>query len=202
MFDFPLTIPKQTTYRKLGLTPEASADDIREAKGRLQAEVNAKLVVVEKALNKVYKDVPGLREALDQEQALEKRGEASDAEALSEIRQRLSELVPLALEIAPQFRRLVKEQKDLDQQSRKINLISLDSPEKRRDYDSRHPPLGLLRFADATQDSFLESRTALFLLRRELSAYFSQKGETVFHPSDLTRQDFRQDFAFNKELDD
>ena len=202
MFDFPFTFPKQTIYQELGLTPEASAEDIREAKSRRQTELKAQCAFVEKALNEVYAKVPGLREALAQEQTLEKSNKASDAVALTDVRRQLSLLIPRALEANLDFRRLQKEHKDLDLQSRDINLITLDNPDRRLEYDRRNPPLGLLRFVDAAQDGFVESRTALFLVRRELSGFFCEKGETVFHPSDMTRREFHRDYAYNQELDE
>jgi hypothetical protein len=71
-----------------------------------------------------------------------------------------------------------------------------------------HPPCDLLKlerdasnpFA-AAEDLDLDRRLTLVLLRRELAKFLSGKGEDVYHPSDLTREDFSGDYDFHDLLD-
>lgn len=159
MFDLPLTADRVSRYADLGVTPEALADELREAK----AEATAALDVE--------------RARLD----TELRSLAPDATARSrEIRRALDEI---------------------DRRKVQLNQITIDNPEARQAYDREHPPFGLLKLEDASRDGFVATRTALTLIRRELSRLFSSQGEDVFHPSDLHREDFTGDFTPNSLLD-
>lgn len=91
---------------------------------------------------------------------------------------------------------------EIDGEIHRLNALALDNPEKRREHDRRHPPLALLRLADATELGFLDDvRTMLFLLRRELAGFLADRGCEVLHPSDLTREDFSYEFVPNELLD-
>ena len=202
MFTYPFSVPKNTTYDELGLTPEATAEDVREAKWRLQIEVTTKKSSVEKALDEVFAQVSGLRDACNEEQRVKNSHDPEELKKLTEIQGRISARLPKALAVNPDFRRLQEQQEELKRRMGEINLISLDNPEKRGEHDAFHPPLGLLRYTDSAQDGFLDNKTALFLIRSELGGFFSDKGEEVFHPSDITRTDFPMDFTENEELDE
>jgi hypothetical protein len=77
----------------------------------------------------------------------------------------------------------------------------LQLEETRLAYDRAHPPLALLKLEDCADPMFVDERTHLFLLRLAISAFLEARGEPVFHPSDLTRRDFSDDFRFNPVLD-
>jgi hypothetical protein len=68
-------------------------------------------------------------------------------------------------------------------------------------YDRAHPPLALLKLEDCADPVFVDERTHLFLLRVAISAFLEARQERVFHPSDLTRREFSDDFRFNPVLD-
>jgi hypothetical protein len=78
---------------------------------------------------------------------------------------------------------------------------SLQREETRLAYDRAHPPLALLKLEDCADPMFVDERTHLFLLRVAISAFLEARAEPVFHPSDLTRRDFSDDFRFNPLLD-
>jgi hypothetical protein len=158
MFELPLLVDHASLYAELGVTPEASADEIREAKSEASAALDAE------------------RAALDREL----RGLAETDGRAREIQRALGEIE----------RRLVK-----------LNQITIDNPEERQRYDREHPPFGLLKLDDPSLDGFVESRTALTLVRRELSRFFAERNEDVFHPSDLHREDFTADITPHPLLD-
>jgi hypothetical protein len=87
------------------------------------------------------------------------------------------------------------------QQAEEINGWNLDMPDARLAYDCDHPPLALLKLAPSADAALTEPRTCLFLLRSAIAEFLDAKGEAVFHPSDLTRRDFTDDFSFHELLD-
>ena len=73
--------------------------------------------------------------------------------------------------------------------------------EMRLAYDRAHPPLALLKLESCADPVFVDRRTRMFLLRMALSEFLIARQEQVFHPSDLTRGEFSDDFSFNPALD-
>jgi hypothetical protein len=62
-----------------------------------------------------------------------------------------------------------------------------------------------LRLEDCTKDQFAnpkDNKVALALVRLELSAFLAGRGEPVFHPSDLSRSSFMDDFLEHPDLDE
>ena len=92
---------------------------------------------------------------------------------------------------------------DLDKQISEINALNLENIEARSKYDKTVPPCALLKLEENNQDVFTDKgrRTALFLLRAEISDFLKKKGEDCYHPSDLTRTNFLIDFTYNPLLD-
>jgi hypothetical protein len=91
---------------------------------------------------------------------------------------------------------------EIDGDIHRLNALALDNPEKRREYDRKHPPLALLCLADATRLDYLDDvRTMFFLVRQELAGFLAERGCEVLHPSDLTRADFSYEFVHNELLD-
>jgi hypothetical protein len=159
MFDLPLLVDQTSLYAELGVSPEALADEIREAKAEASAALDAE------------------RAALDRE--------LRDLDSASAR--------------AREIQRAIEE---IDRRKVRLNQITIDNPDERQQYDREHPPFGLLKLDDASRDGFVESRTALTLVRRELSRFFAERNEDVFHPSDLHREDFTADITPHPLLDD
>jgi hypothetical protein len=97
-----------------------------------------------------------------------------------------------------ELRRQISERK---QGADEINGWNLDKPEARLAYDCDHPPLALLKLDPSADAALTEPRTCLFLLRSAIAEFLEARGEAVFHPSDLTRPDFTDDFSFHELLD-
>jgi hypothetical protein len=138
LFGSPLPLPKHTRYDELGVSPDASNEDVRWAK----LEAVSRL-----------------------------RGEDRSLEA--EARQKAED----------------------------INQWNLDKPDARLVYDCAHPPLALLKLAPPADAALRDPRTFLFLLRSAISEFLNAHGEEVFHPSDVTRRDFTDDFDHHELLD-
>lgn len=199
LFDWPLPVPEAFAYRDLDIEPFATQDEVRWAKGRAIRRLHAEQAAVERELDAVYRAIPGLREAYRAVQAMQKggsdRGDERGAHA------ELAELEGHALRSDPDFRRKRRRLAEIEETVKRINRQALDTPEERRAYDEAHPPLALLRLVEEERGGFVEPRTAFLLLRREVARFLSAQGEDVFHPSDLTREDFSADFDFNELLD-
>jgi len=81
--------------------------------------------------------------------------------------------------------------------------LKLQSEEERQTYDRAHPPLELLRLADPVKDRFATDPVLVLpLVRRELAEFLGQQGVEVYHPTDLTREDFAADFTLLELLDE
>ena len=126
---YPLPLPQATPYRALGLTPEASPDEVRDALA-----------------------------ALSRRPATGREGEET--------------------------------------------VQAIRDPKSRLAYDQANPPLELLKLKSCVPAALADNRAVLALLRRDIGDFLTSHGEGIFHPSDLTRQDFEDDFTYNPLLDE
>lgn len=203
MFSYPLPPVSETEYARLGVGPEASAQEIGDAQSELKSRLNGRKVALSKQVEGVLAEVSGLREAYDALAALQRDGETVDRTRHREAHRRVVELEQEALRREPRFTSWRREIEDIDTQIQAINRMNLQSRESRLEYDQGHPPLELIKLEECTRDAWVRKpKVAMALLRRELAAYFHDRGEPVFHPSDLTRRHFDDDFAYHPLLDD
>lgn len=201
MFDYPLSIPVKTAYQELNVPPDASADEIREAKTTAVLRIQKEKARIEADLGRVYGHLPALGEvrrelrtqAIDGDQPADSQRQAA--------RLRLIELEREAEHLLPGFKALERRVEELTRREIEINGMRLEDPASRKVYDDNHPPLALLKLADCTRDAFTANGTAIHLVRRELSEFLAARGEPVFHPTDLTQNDFSADFSENPFLD-
>lgn len=134
MFRLPLPIPRGSHYARLGIGPEATADEIRGAADEYASRL---------------------------------RAEGASEDKLAEANE----------------------------------LKGLARTTERSRYDAEHPPLGLLRLEE-TWSGFFEGRAqSLAVLRRELEQFLEDRGAAVHFPSDLSRTDFTDDYAYSPILD-
>lgn len=199
VFDYPISVPRDTLYARLGIPPEATMAEVQDAKGALVEEIGVARRRVEKRLAEVDEQVAGLAEARSTLERAINEG-ASDEEK-SSIRSRLNDLERKAEEFCPEYRSLRREQDDLHKRLIEINGMVISDPKGRADYDLEHPPLSVLRLTDCGPDLLGDHPDALPLLRAEISRFLEDKGETVFHPTDVTRRDFSGDLTHTPLLD-
>jgi len=201
MLDYPLILPVKTEYDELSIGPEVGNQEIRTAQHELIEELRARCRAAQTRLQQIYAQVEGLEEALRRIDELRQNDQTDPMEILNQER-RLAELQQTARELDPDFAQLHDRVRELEQQEEAVNRMRILKAD-RADYDREHPPLELLKLENCTRDEFaLDSPLLLWLLRRELGRFLRIRGEAVFHPSDLTRDDFRSDFTKNKYLDD
>lgn len=201
MFDYPFPPLRAGLYAQLGLGPEATAEEINEASQELASRLRSQQRALQRDLDQVYREVPGLRDAWTELKALEEAGQAADAEKYREVQLKLVRLEETAARVRRDFKRLRTQAQELEQQLHQVNLLKIRSPADRREYDRSNPPFELIKLADCGASPFADRKTMLAMVRRELSDFFEQAGETVFHPTDLTRCDFSHDFETDKNLD-
>jgi chromosome segregation ATPase len=209
MFNLPFTIPNNTLYDELNVEPEATAHEIGMALVEAVRRIENKRRALEKQLSAVYDEVEDLKEV---EQEIEREAaKPSDVnrEIVAVRRDELSRLRRRAQEIDPRYVDMREELTALKQRKTALNRINLQSNEQRDDYDSANPPLDLLKLERDERNPFsrdesldLNTKTTLALLRHEISSYLAELGEDVFHPSDLTRESFAEDFVFNPLIDE
>jgi hypothetical protein len=200
MFDCPIPLPTSTHYDTLGVRPEATAEELRDAMTELSAALRALKKAVVDELEAVRTAVPGLREAAEELKKLQ--GESgSDPKKVSEAGQNLSRLELQAVAINPRYRDLCNRERELGEEELRVNQMALQNPSARQDYDKSNPPFELLKLADCARDELDDPRFAAARLREELVAFLTARKEPVFHPSDLTRSDFSGDFTHNPILD-
>jgi len=203
LFSYPLPNAKNTAYHKLGITPEATATEIREAKSSSTEKLQKQKKKVELKLSIVYEKVEGLQIAYDKLKALRGQGRDVDTNELITLEQHLAELEKKAFVINPNFKELRKQLRNISQEINEINQLNLETPLVREQYDKENPPCALLKLENNDQEIFTEKgrKLALYLLRLEISDFLSSNGEECYHPGDLTRKDFTSDFTYNLILD-
>ena len=206
MFDYPLSVPRDTLYEDLGLIPEATPDEVRNAIKDREQELVAQQSKIGTLLESIYTAVPRLKEA-ESELSTLRLADANLKDRESKLRiarDNLNRLEHQALAINPEFRHLRKQLEELKRQGDGLNNLPFSTPAKRLDYDREHPPLELLKLASYDKNALFDrnlNNIALTALRRELSEFLYEQGEDVFHPSDLTREDFSSDFNYTPFLD-
>jgi len=201
MFDYPLPIPRNTHYQELGIAPEATLEEVREAKEEAVKYLEGQQNDASKALDEIYEHVPGLKEAYRHIGALQTSHGKKVSGKPDSVQGDLVEMEKKAMTISPYFKELRDRFTELDKNIKRINAVALDNPETRAAYDAANPPLALLRLADCTSDKFTDNKVAMHLLRHELSKFLAKHRDKAFHASDLTREDFTSDFTPNELLD-
>lgn len=199
-FSYPLVVPGKTLYEDLAVGPDAFDDEIRWAKSETVRFLQAEQITLNAELDSIYTAIQGLKEAYTEYENLIRNDNTS--ENFSEITKRVEMLEQQAEAKDSDFKKKRERNIELTTKINLINSTSLDKPSERLKYDIAHPPLALLKLVDGSVDEFLEGKALLFFLRRDISRFLTTKGEVVFHPSDLTRDDFTTDFVYNPLLDD
>jgi hypothetical protein len=200
IFDYPIPPLRAGLYAQLGLQPDATAEEINEGRQELSTSLKLRQKRLQRELEMVFQAVPGLREAWAEQKAFDE-GLSSDAGSLRALQQKLAGLEKRASAVRADFLQLREQVADLERQLHEVNLMPIGNPADRRDYDREHPPFELIKIADCTSSPLEVRKTMLAMVRAELSDFFEQAGEAVFHPSDLTRSDFSHDYTPDKNLD-
>lgn len=201
MFDYPIPPLRGSLYNRLGLGPEASSEEINEAKQELAARLRARQRVVQRALEEVYQEMPDLRTTLAELKELERAGTDADPQKYRDTQRKLSGLEEAALQIRADFKAIRDEASVLEHQLHEANLMPIQNAEERLEYDRHHPPFELMKLADCMSSPLDDTKVMLYEVRKELSGFLEQMGEEVFHPSDLTRTDYFHDFTRDQNLD-
>lgn len=199
MFDYPIPPLRFGLYAELGLGPEATSEEINEARQELSSQLKSRQKTIQRELDAVYQKVPGLREAWEKLKTLEEA--EGDAEEFRETQLKLAALEEKAMQVHPEFKALRDTMGETQHRIHEINSMPIQNPEDRLEYDQSHPPLELIDLADCGASLLDDPKVMLRMVRLELSEFFEQSGEAVFHPSDLTRNDFSHDFTQDRNLD-
>lgn len=172
MFDYPLPKPIYNNYQKLGISPEASSEEIREA--------------IEDYKKKLSSEKTRLLKLSKKESEPEKTDENSG-----------SIITGFESDYQDEINKIEKEILELGS----IKILGKNQIE----YDLEHPPCALLKLEKEIYPIFSktenQSKETLFFLRKEISDFLERKGMFCYHPTDLTRTDFNNDFIVNDFLD-
>jgi chromosome segregation ATPase len=198
LFEFPLPYPRSTVYTELGITPDADSQTLRDAQSALIGRLRGECDQVDARIDRVVDSIEGLREA---QRALRETAAHDRGDAAAAARRRLAELEEKAVIFDPEYRTLKKRSEEIEARIREINRASLTDPEKRAQYEAEHSPLSLLKVERCSDEGLFDNRLTVALVRREVSAWLADRGEQVFHPTDLTRADFSRDFIPDPVLD-
>ena len=201
MLDYPYSVARGD-YHTLGVGPEATVEEISQAKIEVVGALNAKKNRIDKRIKEVSSTFEGLEEAYKEAKRIQADPEGSAPQDVRVAAQRLARLERDAQAIEPDFSRLREMSHDVQLSIEAVNRMQLQNPDDRLEYDRAHPPFALLKLSKNERDQFATvQQLTLPLLRRELSRFLTVKGEEVFHPSDLTREDFSADFTHHPLLD-
>jgi hypothetical protein len=200
LFSAPLPTPTPRLYRELGVQPDASSDEVAWAKVSASARLRREQAGLEQALDTLEAEVGGLRDAAERLRRL-RGAEQPAADELLDAERTLARLEIEAFAVDPLFRDKRRRLAEVQQTILELAGGGLDEPGKRLEYDRAHPPLAILKLEECAEGAFEDPRTCLFLLHTTLASFLAGQGERVYHPSDLTREDFSADFDHNELLD-
>lgn len=203
LFSYPLPNSKNTDYHKLGISPEATTSEIREAKREASRKLSVQKDIFEKKMEIVHKELPDLPTLYKRIKQLQEQGKEEDNDKLVELEKEMIQVEKRALLINPNYKKIRDQAKEIEQKIYEINRMKLQNPEERLAYDKSTPPCALLKLEDCDQEIFTSKgrKLALIHLRQELVAFMEEKGEESYHPSDLTRKHFTSDFTYNRIID-
>jgi hypothetical protein len=199
MLQYPFSLPHSAWYAGLGIDPDAAADEITEAKLRTINGLKASQAAIAKALQEVYKGIPGLQELGSRVKELSANPDADPAE-LAAAQKELASLQKRAHAIRADFVQLQSTEAELEGQIHSINSMALDNPQSRAEHNAKHPPLELLELAPCGYSGGCE--ISISHLRRDVSWFLEQRETKVYYPSDEWRRTFESDFTFNPLLDE
>ncbi len=202
MFDYPIPLPRNTRYDQLGIRPEASDEDLGEARDQLVDRLKLEKVGVEKSVRVVFDCAEGLEETYAALDALLASPEDPDPAELAKTQDRLASLEKDALERHPQLRQDRNRAKELAEQINEWNTLPITKPDKRSEYDRETPPLEVLKLEDCKAHGLSNDRNVISLVRREVTTLLGERGGLPFRCSDLETGDFRDDFTANPLLDE
>jgi hypothetical protein len=201
MFDYPLLFRRDTLYARIGLSPEASPAEIREAKGEREEDLNRRRMVIQQRLAGIHKQVPAFEPARKELKELEKQ-QGQDAAR----RSAASQFHRLEAEVSrrfPEFQQLERESTEIDSKINELHNMRLESPEERLKYDTATPPCALVKLSRHDIPVVTDQRVRLHAVRREVAAFLEQEKNThCFHPSDWTRRLFMSDYEQVPLLDE
>jgi hypothetical protein len=202
LFSYPLPEPQNTAYHRLRIAPEATEEEIRDAKSRLLGQLTKRKEEINTRLSDVYSQVDGLGQIYKDIGELRSQGKDANLHDLSEKEKKLAELEVKAVAVTPDYKQLVEDSKDLQRRINELNQLNLEKRDERMKYNQETPPCALLRLESDEPGIFTKDRRlALSLLHSDLVDFLEQKGEECYHPSDLTRKNFQSDFTFVHLLD-
>jgi hypothetical protein len=191
MFSYPLPKPINNRYYELGVSPEATLSEIRQAKNEMVAKLQAQITDIQKKMPKA---------SPDDESRIQTNQSATQSEKnrITQDSRHGSEKLPSA-----KLNELKRKREQLEQEIKDINsfIAIVESQKKRAEYDRKHPPCALLKIESTSETEFSDLKRILFFIRCEVANYFAERNIPVVHPSDLTREDFQTDFTYNKLLD-
>jgi hypothetical protein len=191
MFSHPLPKPINNRYYELGVGPEATLAEIRQAKNEMVAKLKVQITDIQKKMPEASRDDESRIQPSQSANHLEKDRVTQDSRHGSE------KLASAKLD------ELKRKKEQLEQEILDINsfIATVESQKKRAEYDRRHPPCALLKIESTSETEFSDLKRILFFIRCEVANYFAERNIPVVHPSDLTREDFQADFSYNKLLD-
>ncbi len=201
MFEFPIRLPENTHYDKLGVGAD-SGDLIREFLLRETSRVKGCLRRVTTELLKIQQDYPDYQATKDRLKELQGSDENGDPAQYRLLYDRLRRTESQIVARWPHFKELESEKERLELELNELNNSPLHAPEDRGKYNRAHPPLDLLAIVPYDIGQFADRRTVCDEIRRNAGAFLEAQGQYVPPPSDLGREDFRGDFELCAALDE
>lgn len=201
MFDLPFPIPQGTVYERLGLGPDATSHEIREALSEYKNALERRLADCVGRLEGIRADLPEYRRARQRCDTLASHAGPADPAALHAAEKELKRIERQVVRDFPELEPLSEEVLRLGHEISALNELAMDQTASREAYDASHPPYEILKLADCARSGFPDRRRTLWLVREEVSRYIESQGMLCAHASDLNRHDFRADFTFTPLLD-
>jgi hypothetical protein len=208
MFNYPIILKSETFYSKIGVTPDASASDIRDGIQEIKSNYTSHKVEIQDKISKVMSTVPELHISREVLKSLKKEmmdAKNNDLKELDEkYRKALDDVLQnekKAVDHDPYFKKYEVELNEINKKISDLSLISLEKEADRIKYDMATPPCALIKISEYKPLLFNDSRTFLHNIRTSISCFLEELSMECFHPTDLTRRNFYSDYNRNSLLD-
>ena len=188
MFNYPFLRIGDSIYNKLDIKPDCTNDEINKAKSLYISRIK-----------KLINDLRKLVQLKGAESSAVK-SEDRDDDKLHEQNKKYIEAGLLREGVS-----LLDPEKEIERLNEEILYVTAFDPgktEKRDEYDILFPPAILLRPDYDIPKVYTDRKTLLYVLREDLVDFFENTRKLkCYHPTDLSRKDFRSDFRPNDILD-
>lgn len=178
-------------YGAVMLTPAASGNDIALAADYKKKTTRAALASLQAELEGLFAPFPGLFKL---QETVDKHREYDEKQ--------YTILLEKAKKQSPQLAELLQKKRQLEKELETSGETVFARYDERVAYDENNAPFAILKFEEKAACVPADGIETLMLVRKDILSAMEKSAGSVYHPSDLTRTDFTEEYTHHPLLDD